>query len=143
MISWLGNEAAGLDLELINHELTDDELANLYRRIDVVVSLHAAEGFGLHLLEAMAFGKRVVATKFGGNTDFMHVDNSFLVDYTLAKTTDDYFKGYWALPSLQSAQEAIAAALATYRDDAMSQYISNSVKAFDFAHTVAATKDAL
>jgi glycosyltransferase involved in cell wall biosynthesis len=143
MLSWLGNEAAGLDLELINHELSDEELANLYRRVDIVVSLHAAEGFGLHLLEAMAFGKCVVATKFGGNTDFMHIDNSFLVDFKMVKSTDDYFKGYWALPSLQSAQDAIAAAVETYRDDTLSQYISNSVKNFDFDNTVAATKKAL
>jgi glycosyltransferase involved in cell wall biosynthesis len=143
LLNWLSHEASGLDFELITEKVTDEEMSNLYRRVDIVVSLHAAEGFGLHLLEAMAHGKRVVATKFGGNVDFMHVDNSFLVDYTLTKTTDDFFQGFWATPSLVSAQEAIAAAIETFRDDTLSQYISNSVKSFDFFNTVNATKKAL
>lgn len=140
---WLMREAQGLQVELIEEELSADELTNLYRRIDIVVSTHASEGFGLHLLEAMAMGKRVVATNYGGNVDFMKEDNSFLVDYSLDRTTDDYFKGYWAVPSLRSAAEQVARAIETHRDDAMSSRISKSVSNFSFAETTFQTRLAL
>lgn len=140
---WLLKEAQGLRVELIDKELTQDDLTNLYRRIDIVVSTHAAEGFGLHLLEAMAMGKRVVATNYGGCVDFMKEDNSYLVDYTLDKTTDDYFKGYWAVPSLRSAAEQVAHAMETHRDDKLSTKISLSVSNFSLSTTTSLTRAAL
>ena len=39
--------------------------------IDSFVSLHRAEGFGLSIAEAMAYGKPVIATNWSGNIDFM------------------------------------------------------------------------
>lgn len=55
----------------------------LQRCVDVYVSLHRAEGFGLGLAECMALGKPVIGTAWSGNMEFMDTSNSALVGYTL------------------------------------------------------------
>lgn len=59
------------------------ELQALHRCIDVYVSLHRCEGFGLGMAEAMCLGKPVVATAYSGNMEFMTTANSCLVDYRM------------------------------------------------------------
>lgn len=59
------------------------ELHALHRCIDVYVSLHRCEGFGLGMAEAMCMGKAVVATAYSGNMEFMTTANSCLVDYRM------------------------------------------------------------
>ncbi len=74
---------------------------------DVYVSLHAAEGFGLTLLEAMALGTPVICTAYSGNMDFTTDHNSWLVDFDMIRTdeqTGPYPPGsIWASPDLDSA----------------------------------------
>ena len=59
------------------------DLQALHRCIDVYVSLHRCEGFGLGMAEAMCMGKPVVATAYSGNMEFMTTANSCLVDYRM------------------------------------------------------------
>ena len=59
------------------------DLQSLHRCIDVYVSLHRSEGFGLGMAEAMCMGKPVVATAYSGNMEFMTTANSCLVDYRM------------------------------------------------------------
>ena len=47
--------------------------------IDVYISLHRAEGFGLTLLEAKMLGKKVIASDYSGNVDFMGSKTDFLI----------------------------------------------------------------
>jgi len=79
-----------------------EKMLKLINSCDSIVSLHRAEGFGLHLAEAMAFGKMVIATNWSGNVDFMNSENSFPVNYDLVEIQEDhkhYKKGYhWANP---------------------------------------------
>lgn len=63
--------------------LERSDLQALHRCIDVYVSLHRCEGFGLGLAEAMCLGKPVVATAYSGNMEFMTTANSCLVDYRM------------------------------------------------------------
>ncbi len=55
-------------IELIDRELSDDEMAALYRSCDVLVHPYRGEGFGMPVLEAMASGLPVIVTA-GGPTD--------------------------------------------------------------------------
>jgi SAM-dependent methyltransferase len=74
---------------------------------DCYVSLHRSEGFGLTLAEAMLRGKPVIATRYGGNLEFMDEDTGYLVDHTLGPVgpgsppyqPDDT----WAEPDLDQA----------------------------------------
>jgi glycosyltransferase involved in cell wall biosynthesis len=56
---------------LLRREMSRADMDTLLATCDVYASLHRSEGFGLGMAEAMAMGKPVVATGFGGNVDFM------------------------------------------------------------------------
>lgn len=83
------------------------DLRALHRCIDVYVSLHRCEGFGLGMAEAMSMGKPVVATAYSGNMEFMTPANSCLVDYRMiAVRAGEYPHSdgqQWADPDLQHA----------------------------------------
>jgi glycosyltransferase involved in cell wall biosynthesis len=57
-------------IHLVVGHLERDALLQLYGCCDVFVSLHRSEGFGRGLAEALQLGLHVIATDFGGNTDF-------------------------------------------------------------------------
>lgn len=57
-------------IHLVVGHLEREELVKLYGCCDVFVSLHRSEGFGRGLAEALQLGLDVIATDFGGNTDF-------------------------------------------------------------------------
>ena len=71
----------------INYNFSRQDMNDFMDTCDCFVSLHRAEGFGLHLAEAMALGKPVIATAFSGNMDFMTQANSYGVDYLLRTIT--------------------------------------------------------
>jgi glycosyltransferase involved in cell wall biosynthesis len=91
-----------------------DRVLGLMSVADVYVSLHAAEGYGLTLLEAMAFGSPVICTGYSGNVDFTTTENSWLVDYRLIATDEQsgpYPPGsIWASPDVDSAADLMRAA---------------------------------
>ncbi len=101
-----------LDVTL-SREATYDFLASL----DVYVSLHRSEGFGLTCAEAMALGLPVVATGYSGNLDFMNDTNSILVNYLLQTTirpNGSYPPGtMWAQPSIEHAAAAMQSLLSS------------------------------
>ena len=55
---------------MVAESLPRDELLALYGCCDVFLSLHRSEGFGRGMAEALQLGVNVIATDFGGNTDF-------------------------------------------------------------------------
>ena len=70
-------------VELIDAELTDDQVAMLYRSCDLLVHPYRGEGFGLPIAEAMASGLPVVVTGYGACLDFRREDNALFVPSTL------------------------------------------------------------
>jgi glycosyltransferase involved in cell wall biosynthesis len=103
--------AGSPDVLLIEDYLSADDRDALMAACDCYVSLHRSEGLGLTMAEAMAMGKPVIATAYGGNVQFMTDDNSYLVPYSLteiAPGSGPYPVGaVWADPDLSAAADAM------------------------------------
>jgi glycosyltransferase involved in cell wall biosynthesis len=102
------------NIELTDRLLDATAMAALLDAADIVLSLHRAEGFGLVLAEAMQRGKAVVATGWSGNADFLTVENSCPVAYTLVPARDpqgsyDYPDQQWADPDVADAARQLCA----------------------------------
>jgi glycosyltransferase involved in cell wall biosynthesis len=98
-------------LWLRDTRLDDFQMRSLLARLDVYVSLHRSEGFGLALAEAMAVRTAVVATGFSGNLEFMDAECARLVN-SREIVTDRSFGPYprgtrWADPDVEHAAEIL------------------------------------
>lgn len=97
------------NIYLVLKTLTKVEINSLIKTVDVFVSLHRAEGFGLVLAEAMIVGTPTIATNWSANTEFMTKDVACMVDYNLIELKEDilpFRKGYkWADPDINQAAE--------------------------------------
>lgn len=91
----------------LTEEYKKTQVNSLIRAVDVYISLHRAEGFGLVLAEAMYLGTPVVATNWSGNTEFMNSDVACMVKaplVTLQKDELPFLKGSrWAEPDIDEA----------------------------------------
>jgi len=83
----------------------------LYKAVDVYVSPHHSEGWGLTLSDAMLFNKPVVGTGYSGNLEFMNSDNSFLIRFAENYIREDELFGLftrqmkWADPDVGHLRE--------------------------------------
>lgn len=97
----------GLPVSLLTGTLSREGLDGLTAACDAYVSLHRSEGLGLPLIEAMYLGKPVVATGYGGVTDFLDDETGFVVNHTLTALTKPqgpYPAGaVWAEPDVEHA----------------------------------------
>ena len=86
-------------------------MSGLMAAVDIVLSLHRSEGFGLVPAEAMQLGKPVVATGWSGNMDFMNAGNSAPVAYDMVPVQDPYDGAFisdgqlWAEASVDDAAD--------------------------------------
>lgn len=104
MIGLVHFSLSGYDYTLITDTLSRHEILVLYQQCHIYVSLHRSEGLGMTMMEAMAHGKPTIATRYGGNVDFMNDSNSILIDYDLVPVEDRlYTSGVWADPSIDQA----------------------------------------
>lgn len=87
--------------------LSRGEVESLIAAVDVLISLHRSEGFGLPLAEAMYLGTPVIATNWSANTEFMDTASACMVDYQLVqiqKNIGPYAKGNrWAEADVSQA----------------------------------------
>ncbi|HWE47584.1 MAG TPA: glycosyltransferase [Caulobacteraceae bacterium] len=99
------------DVDLVVEALSEAEMAELYQRTDIVLSLHRSEGYGLTLAEAMAAGKAVAATGWSGNLEFMTGEAARqLIPHTLVPVNDPsglYADAAWAEPDVAKAVDLI------------------------------------
>lgn len=106
--AWIADILEGYDnLYLIRDLLDSDEVYSLIQCVDVMVSLHRAEGFGLVMAEAMLLGTPVIATNWSANTEFMDGNTACMVDYrliTIEKEIPPFpAGGRWAEPDIRQA----------------------------------------
>lgn len=95
------------NIHIITESFSKVEVNSLIRAVDVVVSLHRAEGFGLVLAEAMINETPCIATNWSANTEFMNEDVACMVDcdiVTIDKEIGPYAPGnHWAEAKVEQA----------------------------------------
>ncbi len=88
--------------------LSDTDYWRLLQSVDAVLSLHRSEGFGLVPAQAMSIGKVAIATGWSGNMDYMNLENSLPINYSLVPVSDpegNYCNDgqLWAEPEVEHA----------------------------------------
>ncbi|MDW8242932.1 MAG: glycosyltransferase [Thermogemmata sp.] len=74
------------------------QVAEWYRSLTVYVNASAGEGFGLHLLEAMACGRPLISAAYSGLTMFFDEKVGYSVPYRLVPVRNAIYSGQWAEP---------------------------------------------
>jgi glycosyltransferase involved in cell wall biosynthesis len=101
------------DIGFLLENLDPTELAWLVSQSAALVSLHTTEGYGLPIAEALALGRPVIATAYGGNVDFCHGPGVYSVAYSMVmldRQIGPYERGRrWASPDLEDAARAYRA----------------------------------
>ena len=123
----------------IDESLSDEHMAALHAVCDTFVSAHHAEGWGMALSEAMSFGRMVIATGYSGNMQFMNLDNSVPLPYTLVPVSRRMCDAsplfsesmHWADVSIPAMAEAMRVALHGVSAEKR-LYIRESVRCFSF-----------
>jgi len=106
--AWLAKQAF-LDsrITIIDEILSRVGMELLIARHDVFLSLHRSEGLGMGCAEALLAGKVVVATNYGGSTDFVNEKTGFPVDWNrISVGRGDYVLAdgaTWADPFVEHA----------------------------------------
>jgi glycosyltransferase involved in cell wall biosynthesis len=85
-----------------------DEIPAYFARADVVCQPSLVEPFGQALLEALACGRSVVATRIGGPPEFVAPEAGVLVDPLDERSLADGLRGASALPTPNPAARAAA-----------------------------------
>lgn len=123
-------------VRLMTDNLTSEEMAVLTASVDIVLSLHRSEGYGLLLAEAIWQGKATVATGWSSNVEFMDASSSALVRFNLVPVTGDgpiYQSGRWADADVVHAAEQLVALIAdkTLREQFSAETTRNKHVSFD------------
>ena len=109
---YLAKLIAGVDdIFPIDGVLDRGDMLALQSVCDCFVSLHRSEGFGLGIAEAMALGKPVIATNFGGAADLLAADRACPIGYRLIPVAPGQYPGgkgqFWADPDIEEAAAAM------------------------------------
>jgi glycosyltransferase involved in cell wall biosynthesis len=96
-------------IKVITANLSKEEMVKLYQDCDVFVSPTRAEAFNLPCIEAMACGKSVITSNFGGQTDFVNETNGWLVGGELTRNTWEvmYEETRWLTPNIDEIRKAM------------------------------------
>jgi len=94
---------------LIDKDVEDDSLLDLYRQADAVVLPTRGEGFNLPAAEAMAAGIPLIVTGYGGHRDFCTADDARLIEYRFERSRSHVASAHslWVEPSLEDLTNAM------------------------------------
>ncbi|NNN15202.1 MAG: glycosyltransferase family 4 protein, partial [Acidimicrobiaceae bacterium] len=67
------------EIILLGEELSEQEMASLYRSCDTLVHPYRGEGFGMPILEAVACGLPVVVPDYGPAVEYVHADSTLWI----------------------------------------------------------------
>lgn len=100
-------------VEVLDTHLTPAALAGWYRSLSAFVNASAGEGFGLHLLEAMACGVPLISSRFGGVGAFFDSRSGYEVRWRPAVAKNAIYEGTWSDPDDGDIRDAMRQ---VYRD---------------------------
>lgn len=114
---------------LIHGSLSRDQILDLHRQCDCFVLPHRAEGWGVPHFEAMAQGKPVIATGYGGNLEFMSPGNSVITGFSMTPVCGMGRPTYngkmeWAEPNLGEFRTAMKS---VYQENNSSKYSEKAI----------------
>lgn len=96
---------------VIDKTFSRSEMDALMNTCNVYLSMHRSEGFGFGPAEALAAGKIVVSTDYGGTRDFINSSTGFPVPYKLVPLKTDEYPFWenqlWADPSIEAAAQSL------------------------------------
>lgn len=121
------------EIEMIeNHDLSSEEMVELYMSVSSYVSPSRAEGFNLPVLEAMQSKLPVITTAWSGQMDFCYDESAYLVDYSLvpARSHIDNPGAFWAEVSVKDLREKMRQAYSEYGTQGQAEKI-------ELAYTIA------
>jgi len=97
------------EIELIDRDLDEAALLDLYADADTLVLPSRGEGFNLPAAEAMASGLPVIVTGFGGHLDFCDRDTARLVAWRFAPSGSHLTTPHsvWAEPDVDDLAAAL------------------------------------
>ena len=112
----LRERARGLPIEILGESFERVGIEALLGSSDALVSLHRSEGLGLLPIEAMYLAKPVVATAYGGVTDYLDQRTGFPIGFSLTRVGSELgpypARAVWAEPNVVEATEAMRRILA-------------------------------
>jgi glycosyltransferase involved in cell wall biosynthesis len=94
---------------IVSQDMAIADVASVYNSVNALVYTTRGEGWGLPAMQAMSMGLPVIATNWGGVTEFMKPFNSFLVQVdAVEEIPRDSVYGWslgtkWAVPSRKAA----------------------------------------
>ncbi|MDD4650647.1 MAG: glycosyltransferase [Methanothrix sp.] len=100
-------------VEIINEEISQEDIFKLHARGDCYFSLCRSEGWGLGAFDAASLGKPIIITGYGGQTEYLPGHLAYLVNYRLVPVIDVVGKRsysrdqMWAEPNRIHASQLI------------------------------------
>lgn len=97
-------EQKGIELHLKSEDLNAAQVEEFYQSIDLYISLHRCEGFGLTLAEAMLRGVPCVSTNWSATAEFINDTNGYPVHFESVTSPNGQ---QYAEPDISHAQQLI------------------------------------
>jgi glycosyltransferase involved in cell wall biosynthesis len=94
-------------VELLRASLPYPELAAWNHSLTAYVNASFAEGFGFHLLEAMACGVPLISPHYSGLTEFFDSQTGYCVPHRIVEAKNAIYSGSWADPDDDAIRDAM------------------------------------